>query len=446
MKPISNISNILNVLKGSSASFQVNSRAKSPGFQNASVRKSAPENQAPQTQIYEFNLPNNTPNPSTRLHFFSSFLTTTTTPLESTLYSKNNNVDGEITREKILVMHFDELGISIKNADLILEEHKKNAFIHYVENSFDKILIDIPNTIDEKMKNKEIAESLENSYSNHFGFRIAKKLDQLIQQKLTETEKNGLTHREALANFINEKNEDGIKTKTLLLRSIAAQLSTEGTPDETLDKMTENWIQSSLQRAIMAEMDKKILNEQGNMQGLLLKSLTKNKALDGEAQKERLNNKIAQVRQKIDNVFDDAIYKTVSSTEVSSSTNNIYTKNSVVINANFANKTAENTIKILDMMFAKKISDDSDQGALPHLENTGSIETQSNVLFETPDSGDESDTDSDIFEPTKNEKKEPPLLKFITRDRLQKTPTNPFQSSSSSVLKFKDPSSEDSSI
>ncbi len=445
MKPISSI---LNVLRGSSGSFQISRRAENSVFLNSFVRQAAPENQAPQTQEYN-SAPQKEPStshvdsaPHSTLSFFSSFCNKPNIPIASVLIKSEGR---KATDEKgIIESKLEELKQHLTSFSTNMDRYNVDAFFVFVESSFNEILGEIPSTIAKKLENETIFNSLEKSYTDHFGFRISKNLDQLIQGKLAEAEKTGEAQRKALSNFINEKNEDGVKQKTLLLREIAETLSKEETSIEALDKMHEGWVQSALQRAIMSELDLDILQKKGHAEGLLFKSLRKNALPDQDNQKEQLKNTLDQIQKKIDTTFDDELYKALRNFEQVNSTSIIYTKDQQLIDHSFANKTAEDALKKLNQKFLDKHSLDAVVDVHSKRDTDESAETQNQFLFETPDSGDESDTDSDIIEPEKN-KTTNPLLTFIKRDVQPQEPLDPSKQTSSGRIKFDKSDSQEGS-
>ena len=445
MKPISSI---LNVLRGSSGSFQVSSRAKTAVFQGAFMRQAASENQAPQTQEYN-SAPQKEPStshvdsaPYSTLSFLSSFCNKADSPIASVLIKSEGRKAAD--EKGIIESKLEELKQHLTSFSTNMDRYNVDAFFVFVESSFNDILGEIPSTIAKKLENETIFNSLKNSYIDHFGFRISKNLDQLIQGKLAEAEKSGQTQHDALVSFIREKNEDGVKQKTLLLREIAETLSKEKTSIEALDKIHERWVQSPLQRAIMSELDNDILQKEGLVSRLLIKSLDNNQPSDKDNQTEQLKNTIAQIRKKIDTTFDDELYKALRNFKQLNPTSIIYTKDQQLIDHSFANKTAEDALKRLNQRFLDKHSLDTVVDVHSKRDTDESAETQNQFLFETPDSRDESDTDSDIIEPEKNETTNP-LLKFIKRDVQPKEPLAPSKQTSSGRIKFDKSDSQEGS-
>lgn len=246
-----------------------------------------------------------------------------------------------------------------------------------IEHAFKPLAKEIPEIVKFKLKNKKFKRDFRSGYLNHCGVRAAKQLDYRIQQHFEHTEQiRGITARKALAEFMQRKNSEGFNTKTLLLRSIAKEFHPSVLSYAELDYFANGWIQSSMQRAILNELDRTILKTQGQLAGSFRGNFN-----EGEIR--ILNTKIATEKAMLDLVFDNVL-----ATINAKKTAPLKAKNGELFDPYFVNKCVAHAVTLLISSFNAHLENDQANATAAALAEYASVSIESSLVFSSSSSTD----------------------------------------------------------
>lgn len=278
-----------------------------------------------------------------------------------------------------------------------LTQHNKT--MESIEPSFKKILDTIPAVVDSQLQQDVFKSDFESMYLNHFGVRAAKGLDKKIESLLTDNKQSNPVEAKEMSAFLNVK-INSIKVKSLLLQHIAEQLHAEPIPPEKINQITEGWVQSSLQRALLVSTDRQMLANQGELFVSYQQNIVTKRTITEMMQ---FNQAIDVEKEKLDPVFDAKIAEVNAESE-----HPIIGKNGQLIDSSAVEKIVDETIQLLGSLFSAR----------------------NDALAST-----ETDTDTDI----KQSADDPATANGTTKLRFETQTTEPTPVSSpqqSTVIKF----------
>lgn len=262
-----------------------------------------------------------------------------------------------------------------------LTQHNKT--MENIEPSFAKILDTISDVVDSQLQQDVFKSNFEPMYLNHFGVKSVKDVEKKIAALLTDKKQNNPAETKEMSDFLNGK-VNSIKVKTLLFNYMAEQLHAEPIPPEKINQITEGWVQSSLQRALLVTVDRQMLANQGELFASYKQNIVTKRT---DLEMKEFNQAIDIEKGKLDPIFDAKIADVNAHSE-----HPIIGKNGQLIDSSAVDKIVDDTMLLLGSLFSTR------NNALASTDTDTNIHTNTDITQSADDPATASGTKKLRFE------------------------------------------------